>query len=59
LLSAPLGRTILASLVIFWVLRLILKFAFFGVRHSISILFIVVFTIGALFYLISFFWSLP
>jgi hypothetical protein len=59
LIFTSLGRTILASIVLFWILRLILQFAFFGVWHRISNLFVVVFTIGASLYLIPFFWSLP
>ncbi|HAX71536.1 MAG TPA: hypothetical protein PK152_01385 [Anaerolineales bacterium] len=59
LISTPLGRTILASIALFWILRLILQVIFFGMRHRISILFIIVFTVGASLYLIPFFWSLP
>jgi len=59
LLVTSLGSTILASIALFWVLRLILQFVFFGARHRISILFVVVFTIGAPLYLIPFLWSLP
>lgn len=59
LISASLGRTILASIALFWVLRLILQFVFFGVRHRVSNLFIIIFAVGALLYLIPFFWSLP
>lgn len=59
LISTPLGRTILASIALFWILRLILQFVFFGARHGISILFIVIFAVGASLYLIPFFWRLP
>lgn len=59
LISSPLGRTILASIALFWILRLILQFVFFGARHRVSILFIAIFAIGASLYLIPFFWSLP
>lgn len=52
LISTPLGRTILASIALFWTLRLILQFVFFGARHKVSILFIVVFAIGAALYLL-------
>ena len=52
LLSAPLGRTILASIALFWILRLILQFVFFGARHRVSILFIVIFLVGAALYLL-------
>lgn len=58
LISTSLGQTILASIALFWILRLILQFFFFGARHGISILFIVIFAIGASLYLIQFFWSL-
>lgn len=59
LLSTTLGRTILASIALFWVLRLILQFVFFGARHRLSILFIVIFLVGIVLYLIPFLWSLP
>ncbi len=59
LLSAPLGRTILASIALFWILRLILQVVFFGARHRLSILFIVIFLIGIVLYLIPFLWRLP
>ena len=59
LTSSPLGRTILASIALFWVLRLILQFIYFGARHKISIFFIFVFTVGASLYLIPFLWSRP
>lgn len=59
LISSPLGRTILASIALFWVLRLILQLVFFGARHRVSMLFIVVFAVGVSLYLIPFFWSLP
>ncbi|MBI2333387.1 MAG: hypothetical protein HYU84_14725 [Chloroflexi bacterium] len=59
LISTSLGRTILASIALFWILRLILQFVFFGARHRVSILFIVIFIIGASLYLFPFFWSLP
>ena len=59
LISTSLGRTILASIALFWILRLLLQFAFFGARHWLSVLFIVIFTIGASLYLIPFYWSLP
>jgi len=59
LISTPLGRTILASIALFWILRLILQFVYFGARHRVSILFIVIFTVGASLYLIPLFWSLP
>lgn len=52
LISSPLGRAILASIALFWVLRLILQFVFFGARHRVSILFIFVFTVGAALYLL-------
>lgn len=52
LLSAPLGRAILASIALFWVFRLILQVVFFGARHRLSILFIVIFLVGAALYLL-------
>lgn len=52
LLSAPLGRTILVSIALFWMMRLMLQVVFFGARHRLSILFIGLFLIGALLYLI-------
>lgn len=59
LISTALGRTILASIALFWILRLILQFVFFGARHRISILFVFIFAIGASLYFIPFIWSLP
>ncbi|GMV34313.1 MAG: hypothetical protein DCC59_12075 [Chloroflexi bacterium] len=59
LISSPLGRTILASIALFWILRLILQFVFFGARHRVSILFIAIFAIGASLYLLPSIWSLP
>ncbi len=59
LISTPLGRTMLASIALFWILRLILQFIFFGARHKIAILFIVIFALGAALYLIPLFWSHP
>ncbi len=59
LISTSLGRTILASITLFWILRLILQIVFFGARHRLSILFIVIFLIGIVLYLIPFLWSLP
>lgn len=59
LISTSLGRTIVASIALFWILRLILQFAFFGEWHRISNLLVVIFTIGASLYLIPFFWSQP
>lgn len=59
LLSTSLGRTILASIALFWILRLILQVTFFGARHRLSILFIVIFLVGIVLYLIPFLWSLP
>ena len=59
LLFAPLGRTILASIALFWVFRSILQVVFFGARHRLSILFIVIFLVGIVLYLIPFLWSLP
>lgn len=58
LLSTPLGRTILASIALFWILRLILQSVFFSARHGISILFILLFLIGASLYLFPLIWSL-
>lgn len=58
LLSAPLGRTMLVSIALFWIFRLILQIGFFGARHRISILFILIFFIGASFHLLALFWSL-
>ena len=52
LISTLLGRTILASIALFWVLRLILQVVFFGARHRLSILFIVIFLVGAALYLL-------
>lgn len=52
LLSAPLGRTILASIALFWIMRLMLQVVFFGARHRLSMLFIGLFLTGALLYLI-------
>lgn len=52
LLAPPLGRTILISIALFWMMRLMLQVVFFGVRHPLSILFIGLFLIGALLYLI-------
>jgi hypothetical protein len=52
LLFTPLGRTILASIALFWVLRLILQFVFFGGTHRLSNLFIVIFLAGIVLYLI-------
>lgn len=58
LLSTPLGHIILVSIALFWVLRLILQFVFFGARHRISILFILLFLVGASLYLFPLIWSL-
>lgn len=52
LLSTALGRIILASIALFWILRLILQFVFFGARHRVSVLFIVIFLVGASLYLL-------
>jgi hypothetical protein len=51
LLFTPLGRTILASIALFWIFRLTLQVVFFGAKHRASILFILLFLIGALLYL--------
>lgn len=58
LLSTPLGRTILASIALFWILRLMLQSVFFSARHGISILFILLFLIDASLYLFPLIWSL-
>jgi hypothetical protein len=52
LMSTALGRTILATIALFWILRLILQVTYFGARHRISILFIVIFLVGAALYLL-------
>jgi len=59
LISTPLGRTILASIALFWIFRLILQVVLFGARHGLSILFIVIFLVGIILYLIPFLWRLP
>lgn len=59
LLATSLGRTILASVAIFWILRLIEQVIFFGAINRLSILLILLFLIGALLYLLPLFWNLP
>lgn len=59
LLTTSLGRTILASVAIFWILRLIEQVIFFGAINRLSILLILLFLIGALLYLLPLFWNLP
>lgn len=59
LISTSLGRTILASIALFWIMRLVLQVVFFGARHRLSILFIVIFLVGIILYTIPFLWSLP
>ncbi|HXF84518.1 MAG TPA: hypothetical protein VNK49_03935 [Anaerolineales bacterium] len=58
LLSTAFGRTILASITFFWIMRLILQFVFFGARHRISILFIFLFLTGMLLYLLPLLWNI-
>ena len=57
LISTPLGRTIAALIALFWMLRLILQVIFFNARHRVSILFILLFLIGASLYIPPLFWS--
>jgi hypothetical protein len=58
LISTSLGRTILACIALFWILRLILQSFVFGARHQVSMLYIVIFAIGAPLNLILFLWIL-
>lgn len=59
LIATPLGRTIPASIALFWALWLVEQIIFFGIRHRISILFILIFLAGTVLYLIPLLWSVP
>lgn len=48
LLMSPFGRTFLAVMSLFWVIRLVLQLVFFSWRHWASVLLSVLFAIGAI-----------
>jgi hypothetical protein len=50
LLYTGLGNTLLFAFAIFWILRLLMQFKFFGIKNKISNLFVILFLFGGLIY---------
>jgi len=54
LLTTSIGKSLLAGISIFWLLRAIEQIIFFGIKHWQSIIFLLVFVGGAILYAIPF-----
>ncbi len=52
LVSTPLGRSLLALIALFWLLRAAEQMIFFGMRHWVSWIFTVVFVAGSAFHVL-------